>query len=124
MKCQFTALSLAVLTSTSWAAANIVDIAWTADGHFNHVATVAPKQLLEVCGKLALGQVVTWSFESSSALPFNIHVHQGKSVVYPARLERVDRAQGRQTFEAEAAHCWMWTNTSALPVRVQVDLQR
>ncbi|HEY0955967.1 MAG TPA: hypothetical protein VGE36_14485 [Roseateles sp.] len=106
------------------AAAQVVDIAWSADGRFAHAATLAPKELLEVCGKLPRGSRVAWSFEAGVPLPFNIHVHQGKEVVYPARLERAEKAQGLQTFDAEPAHCWMWTNSAAVPVQVGVELQQ
>lgn len=56
--------------------------------------------------------------------PFNIHVHQGKEVFYPARLENAERAQGLQTFDAEPAHCWMWTNKTTEAVKVKIELQR
>lgn len=117
-------LCLAALAGPALAAAQVVDIVWTPEGRFEHRATLAPKQLLEVCGKLAPGGAVSWSFESSAALPFNIHVHQGKEVLYPAKLERADRAQGRQVFEAQPAHCWMWTNKTPGDVTVSVSLQR
>ena len=115
-------LCLAALAGPALAAAQVVDIVWTPEGRFEHKATLAPRQLLEVCGKLAPGGAVSWSFESSAALPFNIHVHEGKEVIYPARLERAERAQGLQTFQAEPAHCWMWTNTSPAPVQVGAEL--
>jgi hypothetical protein len=106
------------------AAAQVVDIAWTSEGHFVHTATLAPKELLEVCGKLPRGSRVNWAFEATAPLPFNIHVHQGKEVVYPARLEKAEKAQGLQTFDAEPAHCWMWTNKAAEPVKVSVELRQ
>ncbi|MFG6462433.1 hypothetical protein ACG04Q_12710 [Roseateles sp. DXS20W] len=106
------------------AAAQVVDIAWTPEGRFTHMATLAPRELLEVCGKLHRGGRVAWSFEAGAPLPFNIHVHQGKAVVYPARLERATKAQGVQIFDAEPAHCWMWTNTAAEAVKVSVELQQ
>ena len=121
---QLVLLCVAALGGPALAAAQVADIVWTPDGRFEHQATLAPRQLLEVCGKLPQGGTVSWSFDSSAALPFNIHVHQGKEVVYPARLERADRAQGRQVFEAEAAHCWMWTNKTGGDVTVRLSLQR
>ncbi len=96
---------LAATTGSAMAAAQVVDIAWSPEGQFAHTATLAPKELLEVCGKLPRGSRVQWSFEATAPLPFNIHVHQGKDVVYPARLEQAERAQGLQAFDAEPAHC-------------------
>ena len=121
---QLALLCLAALAGPALAAAQVVDIVWSPEGRFEHKATLAPKQLLEVCGKLPPGSAISWSFESSAALPFNIHVHQGKEVVYPAKLERADRAQGRQVFEAEPAHCWMWTNKTTADVVISLELRR
>ena len=117
-------LGLAIAGGAAHAAAQVVDIAFDADGRFTHTATLAPKELLEVCGKLPKGSRVHWSFEAGAPLPFNIHVHQGKEVVYPAKLERADRAQGRQVFEAEPAHCWMWTNKTTADVVISLELRR
>ncbi len=121
---QLALLCLAALAGPALAAAQVVDIVWTPEGRFEHQATLAPRQLLEVCGKLPPGGAVSWSFESSAALPFNIHVHEGKEVIYPAKLERAERAQGRQVFEAEGAHCWMWTNKTGADVTVSLELRR
>lgn len=115
---------LCLAASGTAAAAQVVDIAWTPEGRFAHSATLAPRELLEVCGKLPKGSRVAWSFEAGAPLPFNIHVHQGKGVVYPARLEKAEKAQGLQTFDAEPAHCWMWTNTAAEAVKVDVELRQ
>lgn len=124
MRNTLTALTLALLASPGWSAAQIVDIAWSADNRFEHRAVLAPRQVLEVCGRLPPGSTVSWSFDSSAALPFNIHVHQGKDVVYLAQLERADRGQARQVFEAEPAHCWMWTNKTVTEVVLNLNLQR
>jgi len=124
MKRLLTLLGLATLGGTAFAAAQVVDIAFNAEGRFTHTATLAPKELLEVCGKLPKGSRVQWSFEAGAPLPFNIHVHQGKEVVYPAKLEKAEKAQGLQTFDAEPAHCWMWTNKTTADVDIRLSLQR
>lgn len=126
MKPQLALLCLAALSgpAPALAAAQVVDIAWTPEGRFAHATTLAPKEVLEVCGKLPLASQVQWSFEATAPLAFNIHVHQGKKVVYAARLEQADRAQGRQRFDAEPAHCWMWTNAGAAGVTIEVELRR
>lgn len=123
MKTAITLLCLAA-SGPALAAAQVVDIDWTSEGRFAHATTLAPKEVLEVCGKLPKVSRVQWSFEATAALPFNIHVHQGKEVVYVARLERAERAQGLQTFDAEPAHCWMWANKGAQAVKVGVELQQ
>jgi hypothetical protein len=85
---------------------------------------LAPKELLEICGQLPKGSRVQWAFDASAPLPFNIHVHQGNDAVYPAKLEKAEKAQGLQTFDAEPAHCWMWTNKALTPVKISVELQQ
>lgn len=117
-------LSIGALSGNARAAAQVVDIAWTPAGTFALTATLAPKEVLEVCGKLPKDSRVQWAFEAAAPLPFNIHFHQGKEVVYAARLERAERGQGLQTFDAEPAHCWMWTNKAAQAVKVSVELQQ
>lgn len=118
------ALLCLAASGTAAAAAQVVDIAWTPEGRFTHTATLAPRELLEVCGKLPRGGSVAWSFEAGAPLPFNIHVHQGKAVAYPAKLDKAEKAQGLQVFDAEPAHCWMWTNTAAEAVKISVELQQ
>lgn len=115
---------LCLVTTGAASAAQIVDIAWSAEGRFAHTATLAPGEVLELCGKLARGARVQWRYEAAAPLAFNVHVHRGKELVFPARLERAERAQGLQSFDAEPPHCWMWTNAGAAPVRLEAELQR
>ena len=121
---RLSALLLAIGCGTAGAAAQVVDIAWTAEGRFAHATTLAPKELLEICGKLPKGSRVAWSFEANAPAEFNIHVHQGKDVIYPTRLDRVERAEGVQTFDAEPAHCWMWTNKSGKAMQIRAELRQ
>ena len=46
--------------------ADIVDIAWGADGRFERSVSVAPGKFAEVCGKLPAGLKVGWNFEASA----------------------------------------------------------
>lgn len=124
MKSLLMLLGLAALPGAAAAAAEIIDIAWTSEARFAHAATLAPNAVLEVCGKLPQSSRVAWSFEADTPLAFNIHVHHGKAVAYPARLERTERAQGLQTFDAEPAHCWMWTNKGMAAAKLGIALQQ
>jgi hypothetical protein len=105
------------------AAQHITDIAWN-DGAYRHAVTVAPGRFFEACGTLGAGVAVRWQFEASAPLDFNIHYHEGKDVVYPARLPAV--AQATDTLAVKLAHdyCWMWTNRGAAPVKLELRLQR
>lgn len=118
------ALAAATLSSAALAATHIVDIAWPPDGRFAHKAQIAAGKFVEVCGKLAVGEGVRWSFTAVAPVDFNIHYHVGKEAVFPARQTQV--SSGRDTLNVAAAqdYCWMWTNKGSAPVSLTVDLAR
>ena len=114
-----------VLAATAAAASGaITDIQWSGDGRFRHEARVQAGKFIELCGKLAQGSAVRWKFESSAPLDFNIHYHVGKDVVYPVRLTQVAAAEDALTVAAPQDYCWMWTNKTALPASLAVELGR
>jgi hypothetical protein len=118
------ALAVATLSSAALAATHIVDIAWPPDGRFAHKAQIAAGKFVEVCGKLAVGEGVRWSFTAAAPVDFNIHYHVGKEAVFPARQTQV--TSGRDTLNVAVAqdYCWMWTNKGSAPVSLAVDLAR
>lgn len=117
-------LAMLLLAGSTLPRAEVIDLAWTPSGSFERRLVIAPGKFAELCGPLAKGQSVAWSFEAGAALDFNIHFHQGKDVVYPARASGVARSEG--TLVADPAHdyCWMWTNKSASAVALAVQLRR
>lgn len=117
-------LAAAALCGAAGASSHIVDIAWAPDGRFAHDAKVAAGKFVEVCGKLATGDSVRWSFTAAAPVDFNIHYHVGKDAVFPARQAQV--AVGRDTLNVTAAHdyCWMWTNKGSAPVSLKFELAR
>jgi len=106
------------------ARADVIDIAWSAQGRFEHRAEVAPGGFAEVCGTLARGTAVRWHFESAGPMDFNIHYHQGQKVVFPVR--RAGAAKGAATLKVklDQDYCWMWTNKTAQPLSLQLTLSR
>jgi hypothetical protein len=106
------------------AAAGIVDIGWGGDGRFVHTTTVAPSKFAEVCGPLRKGQSVEWSFEADAAMDFNIHYHQGKKVMFPAKQSAVAKGGGTLAVVSDQDYCWMWTNKSAAEVTLKLSLKR
>ena len=118
------ALAAATLSGSAFAAAHIVDIAWSPDGRFAHKAQIAAGKFVEVCGKLALGDGVRWSFTAAAPVDFNIHYHVGKEAVFPAK--QAQASGGRDTLNVTVAqdYCWMWTNKGAAPVSLTVELAR
>ena len=118
------AFATMLLVADGLARADIVDIAWGAEGRFEHRFEIAPGKFAELCGKLDKGQSVRWSFESAAPLDFNIHYHVGKDVVYPAQMRQVSKAGERLTVTLAQDYCWMWTNKTAASATVSVQLQR
>ena len=118
-------LFLACSSLASMAAhAEILDIAWSEQGRFERRVTVAPGKFAEACGKLARADAVAWQFEASGPLNFNIHYHEGKDVRYPARQEAIASARGELRAALDQDYCWMWTNKSARPVELRIELSR
>lgn len=115
------ALSLACAAAP---AAEVVDITWTPTGTFNRELTVAPGKFAEVCGKLPGQAVVAWRFEADAGLDFNVHFHEGKKVEYAAKLTAAVQGDGRLNVAAPQDYCWMWSNKTAQPARLEVSLQR
>ncbi|MBY0468516.1 MAG: hypothetical protein K2Q07_06015 [Burkholderiaceae bacterium] len=118
------ALAAATLSGAALAATHIVDIAWPPDGRFAHKAQIAAGKFVEVCGKLAVGDGVRWSFTAAAPVDFNIHYHVAKEAVFPAKQTQV--TSGRDTLNVAVAqdYCWMWTNKGRDAVSLTVDLAR
>ena len=118
----------ALLTAFLWpvcgASAHIVDIAWTADGRFIHKTRIAAGKFMEICGKVSAGETVRWSFNAEAPLDFNIHYHVGKDVIYPTKRAQVSVGQDVLAATVTQDYCWMWTNKTALPVSLNVELGR
>ena len=104
--------------------ADIIDIAWDADGRFERNVSVAPGKFAEVCGKLPAGLKVGWTFEASAPLEFNVHYHVGKEVVFPSKLTAVVTAKDTLATKIDQDYCWMWSNKTAASATIKVKLQR
>ena len=114
----------AVAAASSLVQAEFLDIAWNTDGQFEKTATVQPGKFLELCGVLPTGQTIGWSFHADHALDFNIHFHEGKDVVFPAKQEGAKQATGTLNVAAKQDYCWMWSNTNATVVKLTARLKR
>ena len=106
------------------ARAELVEIAWDKADRFETALSVAPGKLAEVCGKLAQGQSVAWSFKGDRPMNFNIHYHEGKQVVFPTKQDAAVDAQGKLDVSLSQDYCWMWTNKTDLPALLQLVLRR
>ena len=117
-------LVLALAAMAPSTLAEIVDIAWAADGRFERGLSVAPGKFAEVCGQLPAGLKIRWNFEASTPLDFNVHYHVGKEVVFPSKLTAVVTAKDTLATKVDQDYCWMWTNRSAASATVTFKLQR
>ena len=117
-------LALALAWSSFAAHAEIVTIKWDADGRFVHSAEIRPRGFLELCGKIAPGPAIEWAFTGSAPIESNVHYHEGKSVVYPAKHPAAVSLTDRLIVGSEQEYCWMWTNRAIQAVRVDVKLQK
>ncbi len=118
-----TAIAL-VTASQAFAASHIVEIAWSRDGAFAHGAIVEPGKFVELCGKLALGDVIRWEFAASVPVDFNIHYHVGKEAEFPAKQAQVTSGQDTLRVAVREDYCWMWTNKTTASTKLSVTLRR
>ena len=118
------AVGLAAAVGLPAARAEVIDIEWSPQQRFERQLTVAAGGFAEVCGKLAKGTAVSWSFAAGAALDFNVHYHEGKAVHYPVKRPRVARAEGRLQARIDQDYCWMWSNTAPTATVLTVTLSR
>ncbi len=117
------AISCAVMAGAP-ARADVIDIAWSPDGRFEHRAELAPGGFAEVCGRLEKGSAVRWAFEAGGPTDFNIHYHQGKQVVFPAQRRGIAKAAATLKVKLGQDYCWMWTNKGAQALALRLTLTR
>ena len=105
-------------------AADLVPFEWSAEGQFAKELTVPASKLVEVCGKLPARTQVKWAFEAGGPLDFNIHYHEGKKVVFPARKNRAAKGSGTLKANVDQDYCWMWTNKGSTDLNMKLELKR
>lgn len=115
---------VALLLAVTTVRAELVEIGWDASGSFERALDIAPGKFAELCGRLAKGQTIAWSFTSSMPLDFNIHLHEGSEVVFPARQNQTASLQGELRVPVDQDYCWMWENKTGGPGSVVVVLHR
>lgn len=69
---------------------------------------LASREIHEECLKLVPGDRLEYAFESTEPVDFNLHYHEGKTVVMPISREATRAEAG--VFAARIAHdyCLMW----------------
>lgn len=69
---------------------------------------LAPRELHEECLRLAPGDRVDYSFDSSERIAFNIHYHEGNAVVMPVSREATRADAGVFAPSLAQHYCLMW----------------
>lgn len=113
-----------VLSAGPAAAADLVPIEWNAAGGFERTLAVRPGGFAEVCGALPARAKVAWQFEADAPTDFNVHYHEGKKVVTPAKLRGAARGDGLLDVAASQDYCWMWTHKGTRQATITLKLQR
>ena len=122
MKSMFPALTLALFAAP--VLADGVDIQWNEAGRFQHETTLKAGAVLEVCGKLPAQLGIDWSFASSAPMEANIHYHEGKQVVFPAKHAAAAMLKDRLNTKVAQDYCWMWSNRSKQAVQIKLELKK
>jgi hypothetical protein len=104
--------------------AQLVEIQWDAGGIFERSLDIAPAKFVEVCGKLAKGQSIGWSFKGQQPMNFNIHYHEGKKVVFPIKKNDTTSMDGTLAVPVDQDYCWMWENKGSTPAPISLTLRR
>lgn len=109
---------------TTAARAEVLEIVWDTSGGFERAVEIGPGEFAEVCGRLRKGQSVAWSFRSGVRMNFNIHYHEGSSVVFPAKQDQSASLDGKLEVVTDQDYCWMWENGSGGKETLSVVLRR
>lgn len=116
--------AVALVASALPVRAEIVEIVFGSDRQFTHAFEVPPGKFAEACGRVAKGSAVAWRFSSGEPVDFNIHYHEGRKAIYPAKLDSTGSAQGTLAASVDEPYCWMWTNKSSRPAKVSVQISQ
>lgn len=69
---------------------------------------IAPYGIHETCFKLADGDRLDWRFESRQPVDFNVHYHEGNSVIMPLSLLASYGSSGVLPVIVPHDYCAMW----------------
>ncbi len=106
------------------ALAGLIDLKWDEQSRFAHRTELKAGGSLELCGQLDAGLKIDWRYQSTQALDFNIHFHEGKDVVVPVKHKA--KAELKEQFEVKQTqdYCWMWTNKTKEKASLEIALER
>ncbi len=80
-----------------------------------------PRDFVELCTGVQARRALTWQFEADAPVEFGTHFHQKDAVVFPESMTAMSAAKGRLVPGSSQDYCWMWTNSTAVPVIIRVQ---
>lgn len=86
-------------------------------------ARLEPGKVHEICFAMELGERLTYAFQSSREMNFNIHYHQGEKVSFPVAAHLTAQESDIFTAMSNQGYCMMWTNPSNRIVPLNVVYQ-
>jgi hypothetical protein len=81
-----------------------------------------PGDFIELCTDVKSGRALDWEFDAQTSVAFNTHFHGEGGVKYPESMSAMSSAKGRLVPGGDHDYCWMWTNPTAAPVTIRVQL--
>lgn len=84
---------------------------------------IKPGAVHEECFRLEAGDRVDYQFESSKALSFNLHYHEGDKVLEPVKLANALYGSNNYRAVVAQAYCLMWANPGKTDVKLQYGLR-
>lgn len=76
-------------------------------------ARIEPGKVHEVCMDMEFGERLTYAFQSSRAMNFNIHYHVGDNVSFPIEEHLTAGESDIFTAMGDHGYCMMWTNPTS-----------
>jgi hypothetical protein len=89
----------------------------------NQERTLAPGGIHEECMTLQSTESLIYSYQSNSALNFNIHYHAGRDVFFPVKQNNSRLHKDIYKPTTKQDYCLMWTNTAKKPVTINYEFR-
>ena len=80
--------------------------------------TLNPSKIHEECMELLPGDVLSYSFNASGPVDFNIHFHEEENISYPVSRKKISSYEGKYSPAKEQMYCLMWTNVKKTAVQL------
>jgi hypothetical protein len=80
--------------------------------------TLNPSKIHEECMELLPRDVLSYSFNASGPVDFNIHFHDEENISYPVSRKNIASYEGQYSPAKEQMYCLMWTNVQKTTVQL------